>query len=232
MFNIRLFIKDIIQKLLQQQYINIMPYVVNLCYIIINYYSKIQLFLYVNMPFLQIQLNKKNIVELEIFNLKHKWIYKTDIENIIFSNEAIFCSSKTDADIVDKIKTADLFIYSDLSVDNTTINRLLYKFFPKNFDYTPSTEKFISATIHLNNEKEGLQVYFKNDKFNYMIDGNVFDKTFISYLYQHRVDEIKTYKLSILDSNVNKVEIDETQMLIITKDGYFVANNEEIPTID
>jgi hypothetical protein len=87
--------------------------------------------------------------------------------------------------------------------------------------------KFIMTEITINNKN--ISVHFTNEKYNYLIVYNKFDKNFINYfLKTHYTDfvkdlsdsEIENYKIKIIDHNVNVVELDNTNFLIINKTGY------------
>jgi hypothetical protein len=77
---------------------------------------------------------------------------------------------------------------------------------------------------------ETIPIKFSDDCFNYYVVGNCFNSKFILFFVtSHYPDFCKTetflmksYKLKIIDSNVEIKELDESHSIIITKDSYVI----------
>lgn len=135
--------------------------------------------------------------------------------------------------------------------DNNTID---------DFDYKLCTYSFISmtmivdsglgddaselppATMEFNRSptarSESYPLTFSGELYNYYLVNNTFNKKVLFYLLnkQHGVkydDSTFTYKLNIIDDNVNMISLSEKDVLILKEDTYDICSQpDELPIVD
>ena len=120
--------------------------------------------------------------------------------------------------------TFDLIIVSDKKDGSEQINYIHYTEFPQILDdYKHSTIKFFSVELEY---KEAIHsIELTNENYNHYIVNNVLNKVFFKY-YLTNVLNIEIdkntfdYKLSVIDHNVNIVELTQNDSLIIKENNY------------
>lgn len=129
------------------------------------------------------------------------------------------------------VKQYDFMLYSKSTC--TTINQIIRtEEIDEPITYEMSNEKFIMVEITIDNDT--IPIKFSNEKINYYVVGNLFDNKFMCFfLHRYYPDFCKnksflmdTYKLKIIDSNVEVIELDQTSSIIITKDGYNICHTK------
>ena len=69
---------------------------------------------------------------------------------------------------------------------------------------------------------ETYQIDLKSDTYNFYVVGNVFNQSIISYALKkfYDLDDVKQYRVKLLDHNVESIEFDEQKSLVMKKDTY------------
>ena len=128
----------------------------------------------------------------------------------------------------------DFFILNDNVGDKK--NRVLYYDIPINLFYKehPPSQKFLSFDLEYNGETHGMQL--NSPDYNFAIVGNRIDREFIMYflknvLHVQMSEELHAsnlvYNIHLIDSNVNMVNLDQTDQLKFTSDGYTISKFTE-----
>ena len=132
----------------------------------------------------------------------------SDIANCLLENKDIF----------------DLIIVSDKKDESEQINKIHYTEFPQILDdYKHSTIKFFSIELEYKDTIHSIEL--TNENYNHYIVNNVLNKEFFKY-YLTNVLNIEIdkntfdYKLSIIDHNVNVVELTQNDSLVIKENNY------------
>ena len=132
----------------------------------------------------------------------------SDIANCLLENKDIF----------------DLIIVSDKKDESEQINKIHYTEFPQILDdYKHSTIKFFSVELEYKDTIHSIEL--TNENYNHYIVNNVLNKAFFKY-YLTNVLNIEIdkntfdYKLSVIDHNVNIVELTQNDSLIIKENNY------------
>jgi len=116
----------------------------------------------------------------------------------------------------------DFIIYTDKT------NKVLYKTFPDNFAYEVSKIKFFYIEFQYNHDNRIREISLKTDKYNYYVVNNIIDASFIKYFLQRHYPQFycelyQDYTMKILDNNVKKLTIGETQYLSILENSYIIV---------
>ena len=118
----------------------------------------------------------------------------------------------------------DLIIVSDKKDGSEQINYIHYTEFPQILDdYKHSTIKFFSVELEYKDTIHSIEL--TNENYNHYIVNNVLNKHFFKY-YLINVLNIEIdkntfdYKLSVIDHNVNIVELTQNDSLIIKENNY------------
>ena len=144
------------------------------------------------------------------------------------SNFDFIANSDTLSDIVSwKLENKDnfdLIIVSDKKDGSEQINYIHYTEFPQILDdYKHSTIKFFSVELEYKDTIYSIEL--TNENYNHYIVNNVLNKDFFKY-YLTNVLNIEIdkntfdYKLSVIDHNVNIVELTQNDSLIIKENNY------------
>jgi hypothetical protein len=89
-------------------------------------------------------------------------------------------------------------------------------------DYV-SQISFIGITVIFENDPVEYSIKLKGDNFNFYVSGNVITSNIIWYLVnsQHGINKYGvSYKISIIDNNVNLVQYTEDNVIVINKSDY------------
>jgi hypothetical protein len=156
---------------------------------------------------------------------KHSFSFKNDnqgeILSIINANEP---------------KVYDFFILNDNVGDKK--NRVLYYEIPGNLFYNehPPSHKFLSLDLEYNGETR--EVPLTSADYNFAIVGNRIDREFVMYFLKNVLNipipedlhaSNLVYNIHLIDSNVNVVNLDQTDELKFTTDGYIISKITEQP---
>ena len=209
---------------------------VNATFQTILFYSKCEMCVKYNIraiqkfPPIQFILNKindysiQNVIDIEFIK---------DGLSIFTTNKAGVVSTIIDLD-------PDFCIYSDYSTYNINkkINKMIFNKDDNNtiddFDYKLSTYSFISITMIVESglgedNNQSYPLTFSGELYNYYLVNNTFNKKVIFYLLnkQHGVkydDSTFTYKLNIIDDNVNMISLCEKDVLVLKEDTYEICS--------
>ena len=127
----------------------------------------------------------------------------------------------------------DLIIVSDKKGGSEQINYIHYTEFPQILDdYKHSTIKFFSVELEYKDTIHSIEL--TNENYNHYIVNNVLNKEFFKY-YLINVLNIEIdkntfdYKLSVIDHNVNIVELTQNDSLIIKENNYeLIIESDEL----
>ena len=144
------------------------------------------------------------------------------------SNFDFFANSDTLSDIANLLlenkDTFDLIIVSDKKDESEQMNYIHYTEFPQILDdYKHSNIKFFSVELEYKDTIHSIEL--TNEIYNHYIVNNVLNKHFFKY-YLTNVLNIEIdkntfdYKLSVIDHNVNIVELTQNDSLIIKENNY------------
>ena len=112
----------------------------------------------------------------------------------------------------------DFIIYNDANN-----NHILYFYIPISFEYICCSYKFISVNINISESNTNYNIDLKG----YYIVGNKFTKEVFYYLLnlQHNVVYNSSYTLTIIDSNVKIIQLDELDTIILDINEYHLKKN-------
>lgn len=194
----------------------------NVSYYMIYYYTKVEMYAKPKYKFLTDAYYK---------NMPRAAIECEYIKDGVISSIASYENIVKDG-VISSIASYDLIVYSDvLNNDSPTVK--IIKQIPllkgEKLKYELSNEKFIM--VELTVKDITISVKFSTDEYNYFVVGNIFNHQFIKYflnkhhgdfLKKHsiRLDEINTYRLKVMDSNVMSQEFNEKQNIVIMKNVY------------
>jgi hypothetical protein len=127
-----------------------------------------------------------------------------------------------------KEKCYDLLILSDKKENSNCINKIHYTEFPKTTEYINSNIKFFSMELSYNNNSYSIEL--KNNDHDHYIVNNILNKNFFKYYVINKLNvEIKEdnfdYTVSIIDHNVNIIEMNSTSQLLIKEMDYELICN-------
>lgn len=112
-----------------------------------------------------------------------------------------------------------------------------------NIKYVQSGYKFIMFEIIINDEP--ISINLSTEKYNYLIIDNIIDKHFLKYFlkkYHHNIynklndtdTDLNSYKLKIIDHNINILEFNNSPLIISRDNGicYLENNASEDKNVD
>lgn len=225
---------ELINKILNND--KIIKYIINFSIKAIEYYSTGELY------FNKFKRKIKNYIDSnpELKSLV-KNLYKNKItENIECIKNGDVINRMTIYDFISKESlNADLYIYSDYNNENETVNKFIINDYEnfinkyKNINtsnnvvkYEVTGYKFIMFEIIINNIS--VSVDMSTEKYNYLIIDNIFDSNFIKYflkkyhlnIYNMFDDkDFTSYKIKIIDHNINVLEFDNKPLIISKEKG-------------
>lgn len=96
------------------------------------------------------------------------------------------------------------------------------------FDFETSDFMFISLRLFW--KENNYTIELKNDKYNFYIVNNVLDKHFFTYYLKYilnldNLEENITYKLELLDKDVNVLLLTDKDKIVLNKQDYTIVNN-------
>lgn len=217
---------------------------------IVYLYSKIQIFWNKTIRY---SSPKINVISKEINNylLKFKIIKEKILTNE--TNIEIYKNgNKIKSFLLNKeIQTLDIKSVNDIIKNNLDVvidydlitiipinekilqNIICYNKIPENFNYEESSIKFLS--LQLKYLDKSIEIQLKTDKYNFYMVGNILNQSFFRYFIENIIQtkipipicHNFEYKISLLDQNVNMIELNESDIIIILKDNYKIINNKE-----
>ena len=120
----------------------------------------------------------------------------------------------------------DLILYKELNTSTDTYNVVRLDKNVNEENIRISNIKFIDIQVECNGATHCLD--FGNE--NYYIEGNIlFDKAFIVWVLNHYYGVTLTgdYKCTIMDNNVNLIQLNSLNYIRIEKDNYLVGTKED-----
>ncbi len=229
------------------------PRLITIGYNVIYCYSLYQIyfnkFLYVVTPYLSViwstiltilkQNNLISDIDSELSNAPTKILsfYKNgnELDKIVYNDtnnkyEDFNCFVEE----LTNEKKYDLLILSDKKENSDCVNKIHYTECPKTIDYINSNIKFLSMELSYNNNSYTIEL--KNDTHDHYIVNNILNKDFFKYYLVNVLNvEIKDdnfdYTVSIIDHNVNMIELSSTSQIVIKKTDYEFIFNESVSDI-
>jgi hypothetical protein len=230
----------------------ILPYIVKVGYAFIYIYSCCQIFLNkvirVSNPYVMSvrdkvhdYLVKKNIISNKM-SKKEVGANSPQVKTIItFFNEGVqinkeellTCFNEMDVTKVTPSGNYDLVIISDVCEDNRE-NIIIFSKIPETSysKYELSNIQFLALYLKYNDNNHIINLCESNK--NYYVVGNIINNVFVKYylinVLKVTIDDDKpfVYTLELMDHNVSMVYLDETQSIIIQKDGYKIEDNTKV----
>jgi hypothetical protein len=116
----------------------------------------------------------------------------------------------------------------------------------ENVTYETSTPHFLSLYLKIitsDNKETSYNIELSSDKMNFYVVGNVFNSNFFKYYLQNvlnvKIDidvdididnnnKLFAYTLELMDHNVSMVYLNETQSILINKDGYEILGTNSV----
>ena len=121
-------------------------------------------------------------------------------------------------------------IVTDLNKKNIQNKKIINNLDNYEFKFETSDITFIALYLNYNDVRYNINL--KTDEFNFYVVGNIINKSFIQYYIKNILHDnilINTdetpflYKLELMDHEVNVLELNETQSIIIEKNGYRIG---------
>jgi hypothetical protein len=124
----------------------------------------------------------------------------------------------------------DFIIRNDYCLDKKSKwinNKIIYRTLRDCGEYKPAAVSLLSFVVYYQNIMVDVQL--QTEEYNYMITGNVIDKTFIYYLLKQMGIRVGTlsefdYRVRMITGDVNILQMDSTQALRI-QETTLVINN-------
>jgi hypothetical protein len=132
------------------------------------------------------------------------------------------------------IIVTDLFSTNNLNKKYIQNKKIINNLDNYEFSFEISDITFIALYLNYNDVRYNINL--KTDDFNFYVVGNIINKSFIQYYIKNilrdniliNTDETPfLYKLELMDHEVNVVELNETQYIIIEKNGYLIDGYEK-----
>ena len=206
---------------------------ITLGYNIIYYYSSYQIclnkFKVITKPYISFILKNTNLIN-DPTPQKIVSIYKDgkELEKFIY-----YSNKFEESKYMNEENQYDLLIMSDKNCETTCVNKIHYTCIPLSPEYTQSNLKFISMLITHNNNKTH-QIELKTENYNHYIVNNILNKYFFMYYLINILNiEINNdnfdYKISLIDHNVNVIELTPKDYIIIKENDYEIKQIEQLP---
>ena len=170
---------------------------VGVAYKFIRLYSKAELFY------------RNNIKSLNFNNTNE---YITFIDN----NTSVLVLEADEVLKLDKFPDCDFLIFQDAK------NNCLFSYELEEDSLECEVTEYTFMLVEVLVGTDTYKLDLKSDDYNYYVVGNVFNQTIISYLLKrfYELDDVKQYRVKLLDHNVESVEFDEQKSLILKKATY------------
>ena len=100
-------------------------------------------------------------------------------------------------------------------------------------EYDFETTDFMFMSLRLFWKENNFTIELKNDKHNFYIVNNILDKHFFTYYLKYilnldNLEENITYKIELLDQDVNVLLLTDKDKIVLNKQDYTIVNNEDI----
>jgi len=132
-------------------------------------------------------------------------------------------------------------IVTDLSEDNINNTKKIKKImiicdtYLEKYDFNFELSDITFVALYLNYNNERYNINLKMNDFNFYVVGNIINKTFLQYYMKNILhndifintdtESLKSsYKLELMDHEVNIMSLTESQYIIIEKNGYNVED--------
>lgn len=165
------------------------------------------------------ELYTKHITPLFVYND----IVRNNIDLILQENGDNYITDTKELAIDKNIPTEYKFaIYTMLTNDNMVRKKRIYKRLPEMYDCDETSYKFILIEFVFGGKT--YKITLSSAKSTYYVVNNEFDSAFFRYLLitEYDVQLPEQYTINILDQNVSKIELNESQVLVFNKDNYEV----------
>ena len=194
----------------------------NVAYVIIREYSKFQIYL-------QKWLKKNNIT----MNVNAKQNMPHEICIDFCKDNKVVKTIVVDKDLIEHIQldiSSDKYDFVILTDDLHKINHsisnkiLLKSSSSKTLNVDKSNLKFLSFNVHYKDNV--YEIKLQNDNENFYTINNRIDKDFLKFQLKKMgvdVDDDFSYKIELVDHNVNIIELDDKDEIIIRKDDYEIV---------
>jgi hypothetical protein len=194
---------------------NYYPVLINIAYKLLYYTSVCE-----------IQYNKfQNYIKPLLF----KNLYTVSL--IDNNGNYIYTNSLPKNNIIKDLETSYKNTYIVLLNDCENNNCItMYENVPEIIDY--KTCKICLINIELVYNKQTYEIKLKNDKYNFYIVNNKLNTTFFKYYLKNILkvkindDEIFNYTVSIIDNNVEYVNLSQDNYLLFNEFNYTIFNNK------
>lgn len=153
-------------------------------------------------------------------------ILRNNLELILGKNGHNYITDTEELAIDKNIPQEYMFaIYTRLTNDNTVRKKRIYKRLPEMYDCDETSYKFI--LIEFKYDDKTVKIALSSAKSTYYVVNNELDSAFFRYLLatEYAVELPEQYTVYILDHNVNRFELNETQLLKLNKDSYEVLKS-------
>lgn len=174
-------------------------------------------------------LKKNNIIKYDNENNNLKLVLDFFYEGQILISLDFDKNNKED--IIDKSPIKyDFIVCSDFS-KSTSVNKICVSNIKHYFEYVFDfeTTDFMFMSLRLFWKENNFTIELKNDKHNFYIVNNVLDKKFFVYYLKYilnldNLEENITYKIELLDQDVNMRNLTDKDSIILNKENYIIVN--------
>jgi hypothetical protein len=179
---------------------------------------------------IQFCLKKYNIIDSNTIstNLVLEFFYEG---NLVTSLD--FDKNNKDVSTNNKAPSKYDFIVCSNINQSTPVNKLCVHNIDNCIDYDFETSDFMFISLRLFCKENNYTIELKNDKHNFYIVNNVLDKHFFTYYLKYilnldNLEENITYKLELVDQDVNVLLLTDKDKIVLNKQDYTIVNNEDI----
>jgi hypothetical protein len=122
-----------------------------------------------------------------------------------------------------QINDYGLMIFSDKNEETGCLNIINYENVPESLNYEISNVSFVRVELFY--KENSYLIDLKNEKHNYYIVNNILNQNFFKYYLKNilnvNIEEDNfDYKVTIIDQNINIIDLKPSQTLILNKNDY------------
>jgi hypothetical protein len=126
----------------------------------------------------------------------------------------------------------DFIVCTNFS-ESIPINKICVSSMNHSTVYNFETTDFMFISLRLFWKENNYIIELKNEKHNFYIVNNVLDKHFFTYYLKYmltldNLEENITYKLELVDQDVNILFLTDKDKIVLSKQDYTIENNEDI----
>ena len=171
----------------------------------------------------QMIITKVKLTLLPLFGVAPKYIEFISNDNTVVYRTSV---DKLDHEIKDN-SDYDAFIYSEPN-DKTVNKKFMLCNHELHVTLEPSNIRFIMVELNANNKTIRLDLTVHNN--NYYVVGNIINSRFLNYFVNryYEVKSLENYTLTIIDNNVNMIEIGVDDYIRLDKDAYTIIRRKQI----